>query len=213
VPVVNLPGCARSAKPNSLDWVMRRLAAGIPVTPRDLMRTGAGGLLKEVGSPRIATRLPGFEPASGSNVPRIAAIVLADGDDDDAIRAVEAAVSADLAPVVVACPAEADLDCLPTCDVRILRGELPAALRELPEDVDATIVLRASDQATAPAHLAELVRAYDQDEGRGIIVTVRGAKRAGPMLIGRDFLPQLVQDATPDTLLADHAEMVFEVMA
>ena len=33
-PVLGLPGCARSPKLNGFDWVLQRLAAGIPVQPR-----------------------------------------------------------------------------------------------------------------------------------------------------------------------------------
>ena len=45
VPVLVLPGCARSPRLNGADWVMQRLAAGIPVTGRDIMGMGVGGLL------------------------------------------------------------------------------------------------------------------------------------------------------------------------
>ncbi len=48
VPALVLPGCARSPKLNGFDWVLRRLAAGIPVSGRDVMRMGAGGLLTEI---------------------------------------------------------------------------------------------------------------------------------------------------------------------
>ena len=48
VPVVGLPSCARSPKLNGFDWVLQRLMADVPVTPEDIMRMGAGGLLKEI---------------------------------------------------------------------------------------------------------------------------------------------------------------------
>ncbi|HTJ63438.1 MAG TPA: molybdopterin-binding protein [Alphaproteobacteria bacterium] len=44
-PVLGLPGCARSPARNGLDWVLERLAAGIPVTAGDVARMGVGGLL------------------------------------------------------------------------------------------------------------------------------------------------------------------------
>ena len=56
-PVVGLPGCARTPKLNGFDWVLQRLMADIPVTPRDIRRMGAGGLLNEIparGQPRDA---------------------------------------------------------------------------------------------------------------------------------------------------------------
>ena len=45
-PVLGLPGCARSPALNGLDQVLERLAAGLEVTPRDVMAMGVGGLLK-----------------------------------------------------------------------------------------------------------------------------------------------------------------------
>lgn len=47
-PVVGLPGCARSPALNGVDWVLERIAAGIPVTGDDIAAMGVGGLLKEM---------------------------------------------------------------------------------------------------------------------------------------------------------------------
>lgn len=47
-PVLGLPGCARSPRLNGADWVLQRLAADIPVTGRDLMGMGVGGLIMDV---------------------------------------------------------------------------------------------------------------------------------------------------------------------
>lgn len=47
-PVIGLPGCARSPKLNGADWVLRRLAARVPVGPREIMGMGVGGLVMDV---------------------------------------------------------------------------------------------------------------------------------------------------------------------
>ena len=122
VPVVGLPGCARSPKVNGFDFVLQRLAAGLTVTPRDIMRMGAGGLLKEIGVrplPRAQATgdlAAGDAPSTG-HAPRIAAIVLAAGmssrmggrnkllRDMDGIpmirRSVEAVLASSARPVIV----------------------------------------------------------------------------------------------------------------
>lgn len=46
--VVGLPGCARSPALNGVDWVMERLAAGLPVDGAGIAAMGVGGLLKEM---------------------------------------------------------------------------------------------------------------------------------------------------------------------
>ena len=50
IPVIGIPGCARSPKLNGFDWVLGRLLSGIPVTSEDIMRMGAGGLLSGNGA-------------------------------------------------------------------------------------------------------------------------------------------------------------------
>ncbi|WP_375690357.1 molybdopterin-binding protein [Pseudooceanicola sp. LIPI14-2-Ac024] len=47
-PVIGLPGCARSPALNGADWVLARLACGIPVKGQDIAGMGVGGLLKEI---------------------------------------------------------------------------------------------------------------------------------------------------------------------
>jgi len=81
-PAMVLPGCARSPKLNGFDWVLQRLFAGRPVTSRDIMGMGVGGLLKEIETrpmPRAeAPKTP--PPARAPRRPRrVAALVLAAG--------------------------------------------------------------------------------------------------------------------------------------
>jgi len=47
-PVIGLPGSARSPVLHGADWVLSRVACGIPVTARDIAGMGVGGLLKEI---------------------------------------------------------------------------------------------------------------------------------------------------------------------
>ncbi|MBL4916251.1 molybdopterin-binding protein [Szabonella alba] len=66
VPVIGLPGCARSPALNGADWVMERLICGQPVTAADIQGMGVGGLLKEIPTrprPRDpAARRPPADP-------------------------------------------------------------------------------------------------------------------------------------------------------
>jgi molybdenum cofactor cytidylyltransferase len=48
LPVLGLPGCARSPKLNGADWVLWRLAAGLAVERADIMGMGVGGLITDV---------------------------------------------------------------------------------------------------------------------------------------------------------------------
>src|SRR5262249_33567064 len=74
-PVLVLPGCARSPKLNGADWVMQRLAANIPIAPRDIVLVGVGGLLGDIPSRPVPRATAVREEPNR----RIAAIVLAAG--------------------------------------------------------------------------------------------------------------------------------------
>ena len=50
VPVIGLPGCARSPALNGADWVLERVMCGQRVTARTIAAMGVGGLLKEIAS-------------------------------------------------------------------------------------------------------------------------------------------------------------------
>ena len=45
IPVIGIPGCARSSKKSGLDWVLERILSDISFEPRDIMCMGVGGLL------------------------------------------------------------------------------------------------------------------------------------------------------------------------
>ena len=56
-PVIGLPGCARSPALNGADWVLERIACGLPVGAAQIVRMGVGGLLTEIPTrPRPRSR-------------------------------------------------------------------------------------------------------------------------------------------------------------
>ncbi|MBM3525701.1 MAG: 4-diphosphocytidyl-2C-methyl-D-erythritol kinase, partial [Alphaproteobacteria bacterium] len=78
IPVIGLPGCARSPKLNGFDWVLQRVAAGMTIDRTDIMRMGAGGLLTEIPSRPLPRQSAAPAPLP-QRQPRIHAIVLAAG--------------------------------------------------------------------------------------------------------------------------------------
>ncbi len=81
-PALVLPGCARSPKLNGIDWILTRLFAGVPVTSKDIMRMGVGGLLKEFDNRPLPREKAPATPRVGAapkSAPTIAAIVMAAG--------------------------------------------------------------------------------------------------------------------------------------
>jgi molybdenum cofactor cytidylyltransferase len=81
-PALVLPGCARSPAQNGIDFVLPRLFAGLALGPRDIMRLGVGGLLKEMEARPLPREKAPATPRTGAaprSAPTIAALVLAAG--------------------------------------------------------------------------------------------------------------------------------------
>ena len=226
-PVIGLPGCARSPKMNGFDWVLERIAAGLPVTRADIMGMGVGGLLAEIparGQPRAA---PPAKAANGA--PRIAAIVLAagqsrrmgainklaipvggsGGDKPIVAHVVDAALASKARPVVVvlghedakvkALLAGRDLTFAVNPDYdKGLSTSLRAGVRALPEGIDGTLILLGDMPKVSAAEIDALIAAFNPVEGRAICVPTHRGKRGNPVLFGAAFF-ETMADATGDT--------------
>jgi len=57
VPVIGVPGCVRSPRPNGFDLVLSRMMADLPVGRRDIASMAVGGLLEEWNAAEAPSRL------------------------------------------------------------------------------------------------------------------------------------------------------------
>ncbi len=241
VPVLGLPGCARSPKLNGFDWVLARLLAGLDVTREDVMRMGAGGLLKE-----IATRP---QPRDGNekslpekpSAPRIAALVLAAGKSSRmgaankllaevegkpmVARVVDAALASDARPVIVvtghqqqdvrAALAGREVQFVHNPDYADgLSTSLRAGLAALPANTDAALVCLGDMPDVSAAHIGRLAAAFDPEEGRTICVPTFAGKQGNPVLWGADWFAEMQNlkgDVGAKHLIGEHADAVCEV--
>ncbi len=239
VPIIGLPGCARSPKLNGFDWVLERLVAGVPVTADDIKEMGTGGLLMEIASrpqPRAGSQTS--EPA---RAPRIAALVLAAGQsrrmgrrnkllaEIDGVpmvaRAVDSALASEARSVVVVTGHEPEevRACLADRSVRFahspdyvegLSQSLRAGLDALGEDVDGVIVLLGDMPRVGPAHIDKLIAAFNPLEGRAICVPTRAGKRGNPVLFARHLFEDMrtvAGDVGARHLIGQHEDELVEV--
>ena len=237
--VIGLPGCARSPKLNGFDFVLWRIAAGLPVGRPDLAAMGVGGLLSE-----IPTRpQPRDEPAvEAPALPHIGAIVLAAGlssrmgsnkllatvGGKPLVRhAVEAALASSAGPVIVVTgSADAGIRSgLSGLDVtfaenrdpaRGLSGSLKCGLSEVPDDCNGALVLLGDMPDVSAGLIDQLVAAFDPSEDRAICVATRHGKRGNPVLWARRFFPEIMAlegDIGAKHLMAVHGDLVCEVEA
>ena len=221
-PAMVLPGCARSPKVNGFDWVLERLFAGVPVTPRAIMRMGVGGLLKEIESRPLPRGDAPAQPATLAprRPRRVAALVLAAGRSrrmaplnklmvpDRAGRAmiarvVENALASRARPVMVVTGHERERveEALAGRPVLMTHAEdyaeglsasLKAGIAALPEDVEGVLVLLGDMPLVGPAMLDRLLSAFDPEEGRAIVQPTFRGKQGNPVLWGREFFGEIL---------------------
>ncbi|RJF83827.1 4-diphosphocytidyl-2C-methyl-D-erythritol kinase [Azospirillum cavernae] len=240
IPVLGLPGCARSPKLNGFDWVLQRIAAGVPPTRQDVMRMGVGGLLAEIPSrplPRAGTAPTPEAPRAQ----RVTALVLAAGRSSRmggtnklladvggaplVARAVDAALAsqADTVIVVTGHQGEAVAAALAGKPVRFvhnphfadgLSASLRVGLAAVPADADAVVVCLGDMPRVAAGVIDRLIAAYNPLEGRAICVPTTHGKQGNPVLWDRGYFTEmagLTGDSGAKRLIGQHADQLCEV--
>lgn len=212
VPVIVLPGCARSRRLNGLDWVLHRLLAKLPLDADDIAAMGVGGLIRSAPEDGDEADAPATAPAQEPAGPRIAVLVLAAGRSSRmggankmlarvdgiplVVRARNAALASRAASVTVVTGFEAEkVDALIAAPrvnivhnpdfVQGLAGSLRRGIAALPPEVDGVVVLLADMPRITAAHLDALIDAYAS--GDRIIVPTHGGQRGNPVLWPRRF--------------------------
>jgi molybdenum cofactor cytidylyltransferase len=223
VPVLGLPGCARSPKVNGFDWVLQRILADLPAGPREIMRMGVGGLLADIPTRPLPRAKAAAEAAKAApRAPRIAGLVLAAGqsrrmgtlnklligiDGKPMVRHVVEAVAASQAkPILVVTghereKVEAALQGLPVTFAfnpdyaQGLSTSVKCGLAALPAEVDGAVVCLGDMPKVAGGEIDRLIGAFNPVEGRAICVPTRRGKRGNPVLLARRFFPELMKVA------------------
>ena len=217
VPVIILPGCARSRRSNGLDWVLQRMLAGLPMGRAEIMAMGVGGLIRspvEADEDEQATQPEPLRLPAGR---KVAALVLAAGSSRrmggankllqpvGGIAMLRRVVNAALASrctsvrVVTGADADAAQTCLEGLDVQFVNNpehatgmasSLRCGLAALPADADAVVVLLADMPWIDGAHVDRLLAAFDPQQPR-IITPVRDGRRGNPILWPREFFAEM----------------------
>jgi molybdenum cofactor cytidylyltransferase len=237
IPALVLPGCARSPKPNGIDLVLHRLAAGLPVTGATISRMGVGGLLKDV----TARPLPRARATAGAAPHGVAAVILAAGQSSrmaprhkllvqDATgramvaRVVDGVLASRARPVLVVTGHRADevkaaLAGRPVTFVTApdyadgLSASLRAGLAAVPASTAAALVVLGDMPLVTAATIDRLIESYDPDEGRTIVAPSHG-ELGNPVLWDRRHFPAMMAltgDRGARSLLRQHAEAVAEI--
>ena len=238
--VLGMPGCARSLKFNGFDMVLDRLFADVPVTSRDIMQMGLGGLLKEIAD-RPQPRMMQSRKSKLKKTNRVIAIVLAAGLSRRMGNANKLLMKFGGCPmiehvaktlnescldkiiVVTGFEAEQIKNALNGHDVSFvdnpdygqgLSTSLIAGLRSVDEMTDAVIICLGDMPMVTSTGIKQLINEFDPDVGREICVPTYQGKRGNPILWSRRFINEMLQlegDVGAKHLLFKYDDIVHEV--
>jgi len=220
-PVLGLPGCARSAQVNGVDWVLERLAADLPVSDADFAEMGVGGLLKETP----ARPKPRRRRAASKQDFSAAAVVLAAGRGRRMAapnkmlapvngapmlrRVVETALESRASPVLVVVGYEADAVKAAISDLPVtlvensayasgMASSLRTGLAQLPEEADAVAVLLGDMPCVRADTLDALIDALARTPDAGAIAPMHEGKRGNPVIWHRRTIGRLMTSLKSD---------------
>jgi molybdenum cofactor cytidylyltransferase len=237
VPVIILPGCARSRRNNGLDWVLQRMLAGLPMGRTEIMAMGVGGLIRSPAETDEDEQATQPEPLRVPVGRKVAALVLAAGSSRRMggankllqpvggipmlRRVVNAALASRCTSVLVVTGAGADAAqaCLEGLDVQFVNNpehetgmasSLRCGLATLPADADAVVVLLADMPWIDGSRIDRLLVAFDPRQPK-IIAPVRDGRRGNPILWPREFFAEMMAvsgDVGAREVLQRHASRI-----
>jgi len=210
-PVIGAPGCARSPKENSFDWVLDRVIAGLPVSSMDIAGMGVGGLLMEIPTrpqPRevrekpVSVQVGGVVLAAGrsSRMGGPNKLMALFGDQPLIRRAAERAIASHVAPTVVVTGHQAERveAALAGLRVRIVRNpdfatglasSLKAGIAALPADIDGALIVLGDMPGITTNDLERMVEAFRVSGGKSVVRATYDGQRGNPVILPRSVFP------------------------
>ncbi len=240
MPVIGLPGCARSPKFNGFDWILQRLVARIPLKSTDIMKMGAGGLLTDIPT-RPLPRADIDKKVKCTRDAKIAAIVLAAGQsrrmgDKNKLLAeidgqpmitqvVDAALSSKVTTVYVIIGYEANKvrQALSERNVNFVHNQefeagLSASLKRgitaLPDEIDGAIICLGDMPRITKTEIDRLIDVFSPLDGHSICIPTYEGRRGNPVLWSRKYFREIQKikgDIGARNLLDNHDSFVTEV--
>jgi len=239
VPVIGLPGCARSPKHNGFDLLLDKIVCRKEITDNWLNGLSIGGLLGEVHDrpqPRVAS--PVNTMIEGNTAAQVGAIVLAAGSSQRAgetnkllhsfnskpmiCSVVESVLASDVAASIIVTGHQSEQVVHAIADYNLpalycpkhaegMAYSIAAGLSRL-QKYDAVIVCLGDMPHISTEIINQIISAHEQLTDKIILPVFKGV-RGNPVLIGRTFFDSLLQhegDTGARHLIKQYPEKVFE---
>ena len=240
IPVLGLPGCARSPQSNGIDLILPRVLAGLDASPEILLGMGVGGLLKDVPE-RLEPRESHDGMRAAVTTGKVSAVVLAGGaskrmgrtnkllaefDGEPMVyRAVETAIQSDAAEVIVVTGFEADLvrEALSGFKVRFIHNpsypeglstSLRAGIGAVSNKLAGAVVLLGDMPRLTAATVNALIERFNAANDETICQPTYEGRPGNPILWPREFFSDILDiwgDTGARQLLERYAAQVSKV--
>ncbi len=207
VPVIGLPGCARSPSLNGFDWVLERLISDINLSNKDVYEMGVGGLLKTLNKnkSKINTyKVSNIILAAGQSkrMSHVNKLLLTIGNKTMIEKVINMACkSIANSNVIVLGHENKELEKFVNKDFIIAKNNdykkglstsVKKGISALPDDCDAAIILLGDMPKITSRLINDLIKAYAPNKNKHIVTPSYNGKRGNPILIGRKFFPDIL---------------------
>ena len=232
IPIIGIPGCARSTKRSGFDIVLERWAANYPIDSTDIRKMGVGGLLEETQN----------RPQPEQHTSNIAAVVLAAGKSSRMglrnkllepldgvpilIRTLNALIESPIVEIIVVLGHESQELRATLCEQPVetienpdyhqgMASSLRVGIKALSSNLDGALVVLGDMPFVTQAHINSLLNAYSEARRPdGIFVPVHSGQRGHPVLFGVCYFEQLQSlegDVGARSILRENPNKIIEV--
>lgn len=218
IPILGLPGCARSPQINGLDWVLQRLHAEIFVSGKDIQLMGDGGLLteaeeedrplprnpspktREIGAVVLAAGLSSRMNGGNKLLEEINGIPIIihtlQNIAESKVKTITLVVGHNAEPIRTIL-SEANLT-----DIHIvlcptyamgLSHSLKTGIAALPSYIEGAIICLADMPFVKSDDIDHLIAAFSPAENHLIVIPTHQGRRGNPILCGKEIFPHIMK--------------------
>jgi len=240
LPILVLPGCARSSKRNGIDILLERIFSNLPLGSSQITALGVGGLIKEKMAVRKSNKLKSSNLKQKNNY-NISAVVLAAGQSrrmsgaNKLLKTIEgiplirrvvlSILGSGVSQVVVVTGFEKESveDSLSGLDVDFsynddykkgLSSTLKIGIEAVNNNADGALICLGDMPAVNSEHIDLIVEPFNPQLSRSIIVPKHYGMQGNPVLWGRQFFNSMLKlngDIGARRLIELNEEFVYEV--
>ena len=229
IPIIGLPGCARSPSLNGFDWVLERIIADINLSNKDIYQMGVGGLLKTIKNNKL-----------NNKVYKVANIILAAGQSkrmkeinklliniNNKImikNIIDNAIKSNATDNIIVLGHENEKvekiignNIIVSINPNYKKGlstSLKNGISALPEDCDAAIIILGDMPKISFNLINSLIKKFDPENNINIVTPSYQGKRGNPILIGRKFFPDILNlkgDVGAKSIISNHENELFDI--